>query len=94
MSLLEVSGLTGGYGPVQVLFGVDFRVGEREVVGLVGRNGMGKTTTIRMITGELLKSSGSLAFNKTDIAGASIHRIARMGIGLAWSRKAGKFFMI
>ena len=52
-ALLEVEGLTGGYGASQVLFGIDMQVREGEVVTLLGRNGMGKTTTLRTILGLL-----------------------------------------
>lgn len=82
MSLLEVIDLQGGYGPVQVLFGINLTVGPGEVVGLVGRNGMGKTTTIKALTGALSKTSGELRFAGQSIAGIPSHRIARMGIGL------------
>ncbi|HEU0222992.1 MAG TPA: ABC transporter ATP-binding protein [Paracoccaceae bacterium] len=82
MSLLEVSGLTGGYGPVQVLFGVDLDVAEGEVVALVGRNGMGKTTTIKTLTGELPATGGRMTFSGAALATVPSHRIARMGLGL------------
>lgn len=80
--LLEVSNLTGGYGPIQILFGVDLTVDEGEVVGLVGRNGMGKTTTIKTVTGELPATAGDIRFDGKDIVTVPSHRIARMGIGL------------
>ena len=82
MSLLQVSSLTGGYGPIQVLHGVDLTVEEGEVVALVGRNGMGKTTVIRTLTGELAAMSGDIRFDGTAIAAVSPNRISRMGVGL------------
>ncbi len=82
MSLLSVSGLTSGYGLVQVLFGLDLEVAEGEVMAFVGRNGMGKTTTIRVLTGELPAYSGSVEFAGSDQTRLAAHLIARRGIGL------------
>ncbi|MCE7029399.1 ABC transporter ATP-binding protein [Jiella avicenniae] len=82
MSLLHVSDLTGGYGPIKVLHGVDLTVEEGEVVALVGRNGMGKTTTIKTLTGELPAMSGDIRFDGTSIATVSPNQISRMGVGL------------
>jgi branched-chain amino acid transport system ATP-binding protein len=79
--MLEVQGLTARYGQSQVLFGLDLRVGEGEVVTLLGRNGMGKTTTLRAIMG-LLASSGRIVLGGRSIAGQPAHRIARAGLGL------------
>ena len=80
--LLEVSNLAGGYGPTQVLFGVDLAVDQGEVVGLVGRNGMGKTTTIKAVTGDLPATGGEIWFDGETIANVPSHRISRRGIGL------------
>ena len=80
--LLEVSRLTAFYGPSQALFGVDLGVGDGEVVALMGRNGMGKTTTIRSILGMTPPAEGSIRFAGEEIAGKASHRIARRGIGL------------
>lgn len=82
MALLEVSKLAGGYGPIQVLFDINVSVGEGEVVALVGRNGMGKTTTIKMITGALSAIEGALSFEGLSIASLASHKISRLGIGL------------
>jgi branched-chain amino acid transport system ATP-binding protein len=82
VSLLAASEIQGGYGAAQVLFGVDIQVNEGQVVALVGRNGMGKTTTIRMLTGELIPSGGAIAFAGRSIIGVPEFRIARFGIGL------------
>lgn len=80
--MLEVVSLAASYGQSQVLFDISLQVGEREVVTLLGRNGMGKTTTIRTIMGLTPPQSGSVRFGGTDIAGWTPERIARAGIGL------------
>ena len=82
MSLLEVAGLETFYGASQALFGVGLTVDEGEVVALMGRNGMGKTTTIRSILGLTRPRRGHVRFAGTEIAGMRPHRIARLGIGL------------
>lgn len=80
--LLDVKGLTSKYGATQVLFGVDLCVEEGEIVALMGRNGMGKSTSIRAICGLNPVSSGSVAFGGTDISQLPSHRCAQMGLGL------------
>jgi branched-chain amino acid transport system ATP-binding protein len=80
--MLSVAGLEAGYGPAQVLFGVDLEVGKREVVALMGRNGMGKTTTVRAIMGLLRPLRGEVMFRGERLTGAPAHRVARAGIGL------------
>lgn len=80
--MLEVSGLQASYGTGQVLFGVDLRVGEGEVVTLLGRNGMGKTTTISAIMGLLAPKAGRVAFRGVDLTGRPPHAVARAGLGL------------
>jgi branched-chain amino acid transport system ATP-binding protein len=82
MSLLAVSGLQTFYGASQALFDVGFEVAEGEVVALMGRNGMGKTTTIRSIMALTPARSGSIRFGGREIAGLRSHRIARLGLGL------------
>lgn len=82
MMLLEVSGLEASYGASQALFGVDLAIDDGEVVALLGRNGMGKTTTIRSILGLLRSRSGSVRFNGRETSRLPAHRIARLGIGL------------
>lgn len=82
MSLLEVAGLETFYGASQALFGVGLTVDEGEVVALMGRNGMGKTTTIRSILGLSRPRRGHVRFSGVEIAGMRPHRIARLGIGL------------
>lgn len=80
--LLEVSGLESFYGGSQALFGVDLIVEEGQVVALMGRNGMGKTTTIRSICGLTPPRTGTIRFAGTAITSMKPHRIARRGIGL------------
>ena len=80
--LLEVSNLSAGYGASRVLFEVSFGIDEGEVVTLLGRNGMGKTTTVRALTGLLAASAGSISFAGERIDRLAPHRIARLGIGL------------
>jgi len=80
--MLEVEQLEAGYGQSQVLFGVSLRVEAGEVVTLMGRNGMGKTTTVQAIMGLVPAWSGSICFNGQDMRGLPPHRIARLGLGL------------
>ncbi|NCU21560.1 ABC transporter ATP-binding protein [Candidatus Falkowbacteria bacterium] len=82
MTLLEMSGVTAAYGPVQALFGVDLALAEGEVVALMGRNGMGKTTTISTLTRLLPASGGTIRFAGRDLAGLPAHRAAQLGLGL------------
>ena len=81
-TLLSVSGLETSYGASQTLFGVDLAVAEGEVVALMGRNGMGKTTTIASILGMLRPQRGSIRFGGAEILRQPSHRVARLGIGL------------
>lgn len=80
--LLEVQGLEASYGASQALFGVDLTVGEGEVVALMGRNGMGKTTTIRATCNLTPPNGGSVRFAGTALRGMPPYRVARLGIGL------------
>jgi branched-chain amino acid transport system ATP-binding protein len=80
--MLEVSALQAGYGPAQVLFDVSFRVAPGEVVSLLGRNGMGKTTTIRAIMGLMPAKGGSVRFEGKMLTGAPPYRVAQAGLGL------------
>lgn len=81
-ALLHVHDLETAYGQSQVLFGVSFEIGAGEVATLLGRNGMGKTTTINSIMGILKARNGTIKFDNVEIAGAPSHRIAQMGLGL------------
>jgi len=80
--LLEASGIEAFYGAAQALFGVSLRVGEGEALALIGRNGMGKTTTIRAILVVTPPAAGSVRFRGQALAGLAPHRIARLGLGL------------
>jgi branched-chain amino acid transport system ATP-binding protein len=80
--MLAVEGLTAGYGQSQVLFGVDFAVGRGRVVTLLGRNGMGKTTTVRAVMGLLRPWAGRVSFEGVTLSGLPPHKVARQGIGL------------
>ncbi len=79
---LSVEDLTGGYGETQVLFGVSLDVAEGEVVSLLGRNGMGKTTTIRTLMGMLPRRAGRVTLDGRDIGTLEPFAIARAGLGL------------
>jgi branched-chain amino acid transport system ATP-binding protein len=81
-ALLELSGVTAAYGAVQALHGVDLTVGEGEAVALMGRNGMGKTTTVRTIARMLPTTGGRVVFAGTDLSRLPSYRAARLGIGL------------
>jgi branched-chain amino acid transport system ATP-binding protein len=80
--LLEADNVAAAYDLSQVLFGVSFSVGEGEVVTLIGRNGMGKTTTVRALMGILKLQSGEIRFRGERIDGLAPYRIARLGLGL------------
>jgi len=81
-ALLEIEDVEAGYGRAQVLFGMALTVGEREAVTLMGRNGMGKTTTVRAIMGQIPPIGGRIRFAGERIDGLAAHRIARAGLGL------------
>ena len=78
---LEVVNLHGWYGESHVLHGVDFHVDEGEVVTLLGRNGAGRTSTLRAIMGLIGSRKGSIKVHGVETTGLATHRIARMGIG-------------
>jgi branched-chain amino acid transport system ATP-binding protein len=80
--MLSVEALDAGYGEAQILFGVDLEVGAGEVVTLLGRNGMGKTTTIRAIMGLLPPKAGRVSFGGVDLTGRPPFKLAQAGIGL------------
>ena len=79
-ALLEVSGLNAYYGKSHILQGVDFHVDEGEIVSLLGRNGVGRSTTIKAIMGDV-PPIGSIRFKGREIAGLKSHQIARLGLG-------------
>ncbi|MFW5680365.1 MAG: ABC transporter ATP-binding protein [Pseudomonadota bacterium] len=80
--MLRVHGLEAGYGSAQVLFGIDLEVGDGEVVSLMGRNGMGKTTTVRAVMGLVRPTAGRIEVGGRDLTGAPPYRIAQAGLGL------------
>ncbi|SPJ26012.1 ABC transporter ATP-binding protein [Palleronia abyssalis] len=80
--MLTVEGLEAAYGDSRILFGIDLHVKDGEVVTLLGRNGMGKTTTIKSIFGMLKPRGGRVAVDGTDLTGAEPHKIALAGLGL------------
>ena len=80
--MLEVRDLETSYGSSQVLYGIELHIGAGQVVTLMGRNGMGKTTTIKSICGMVAPQAGSIILEGLDIAGLPSHTIARAGIGL------------
>ncbi len=80
--LLVLEGVRGGYGGSTVLDGLDLIVREGEAVALLGRNGVGKTTTLRAITGTVTKSGGKISIDGTDITHARTYEINRLGISL------------
>ncbi|MFN0262892.1 ABC transporter ATP-binding protein [Tepidamorphus sp. 3E244] len=81
-AFLTVENVNASYGASQALFGVDLQVGAGEVVALMGRNGMGKTTTIRVICSLLPATAGRVAIAGRDTKRLPVHRTARLGIGL------------
>ena len=80
-SMLEVSGLNAFYGRAHVLFDVGLEVGRGEVVALMGRNGAGKSTTMKALMGLLPRRQGNVRFRGENIAALPPYRIARMGMG-------------
>ncbi len=82
MSLLEVRGLNTYYGDSHVLFDVTLHVERNEVVALLGRNGAGKSTTLKSLMGVVTPRNGSIVFDGADIAGKKSHAIARAGMQL------------
>ncbi len=81
MSLLSVENLTASYGSSQALFGVDLSMAEGEVTALMGRNGMGKSTTVKAIC-RLIRSSGRLNLDGKDLHKLPSYKVARLGVGL------------
>ena len=79
-ALLELSNVDVHYGAVQALRGVSFRVGEGEIVSLIGANGAGKTTTLRAVSGMLKPSAGQIRYQGSEIAGLKPHRLVARGL--------------
>ena len=82
MSFLELQGITASYGPTQALFGVDLALEAGEVCALMGRNGMGKSSTIKVICRMLKHSGGSVRFDGRDLGPLPSHKAAQAGLGL------------
>ena len=82
MSLLEVNGLNSYYGDSHILFDVSLRVERNEVVALLGRNGAGKSTTLKSLMGVVTPRTGSIVFDGVEIAGKKSHAIAQAGMQL------------
>ncbi len=80
--MLELSGLETAYGRSQVLFGVSLSISSSQVVSLLGRNGMGKTTTVRSIMGITPARAGKILFHGSEIQHLPSYRVAKQGIGL------------
>ncbi|MBS0517095.1 MAG: ABC transporter ATP-binding protein [Proteobacteria bacterium] len=80
--LLDVAGLNGWYGKSHILQGIDLAIRDGELVALLGRNGVGKTTTMRGLTGLLPRAEGRVRFDGTDLLGLPPHVIARRGLAL------------
>ncbi len=79
--MLTLDGVHTYYGKSHILHGVSIHVGAGEVVGLLGRNGVGKSTTLKTIMGFVRPSAGRVTLDSRDIAGLAPHRVARLGIG-------------
>ncbi|ARO33356.1 MULTISPECIES: ABC transporter ATP-binding protein [Rhizobium] len=80
-ALLEVQGLNAWYGESHILHGVDMHVGEGETITILGRNGVGKTTTLRTITGIVRTRKGRISFAGSDMMHVPLHKTAHRGIG-------------
>ncbi|MDG1882572.1 MAG: ABC transporter ATP-binding protein, partial [Alphaproteobacteria bacterium] len=80
--LLEVKSLKSWYGESQALFDINLQIEKGEIVALLGRNGMGKSTTINSICGMVHKYEGNINFNNVSLIGMPSYRIAQLGIGL------------
>jgi branched-chain amino acid transport system ATP-binding protein len=80
MALLEVSGVTSGYGELQILWGLDLTVEQGALTALVGSNGAGKTTLMRTVLGQITPWSGSVTFEGRDVSKVSAHAKAELGL--------------
>lgn len=80
--LLQVSGLCAGYGPKQVVHGVDLTVRAGEIAALMGHNGAGKTTTIRAVLGSVAAREGTVSLDGDDVTGKPVRHLVRAGVGM------------
>ena len=81
MNMLEIRGLASGYEKIPIILGVSFQVAAGEFVGILGHNGMGKTTLLKTVVGQLPATSGTVRFAGAEIVRAPSHRRARLGLG-------------
>ncbi|AWN51297.1 ATP-binding cassette domain-containing protein [Methylobacterium sp. 17Sr1-1] len=81
-ALLDVEDLRASYGRVPILMGVDFSLAPGEYLGILGHNGMGKTTLMRTLMGHIPATAGAVRFSGTDVTRLPIHQRARLGMGL------------
>jgi urea ABC transporter ATP-binding protein UrtE len=81
MNMLEIRGLASGYHKIPIILGVSFQVAAGEFVGILGHNGMGKTTLLKTVVGQLPATSGTIRFAGAEIVRAPSHRRARLGLG-------------
>ena len=86
-TLLRVTGLTAGYGPKQVLHGVDLEVAAGEIIALMGHNGAGKTTTIRAVLGSVRARSGTIEVAGRDVTKESVRRVVGGGVAMIPSER-------
>ena len=86
--MLRLEGMNAFYGKSHILFNVSVAVNEGEVVGLVGRNGVGKTTLLRTIMGQIPNRSGRIEFDGRDLSGVPPHKLARLGLSLVPQEQA------
>ena len=80
MPFLKVEGLTKSFGGLMAVYDLDFQVEEGEIIGLIGPNGSGKTTTLNLLTGFLKPDSGTITFRDVDVAGLPRHRMGPQGM--------------
>ena len=91
-SRLVVRGVEAGYGSVRVLHGVSIEVRAGEVVGLLGRNGVGKTTTLKAIMGMARRTGGRITFEGRDLQGVPPHGLAGLGFGTGFDHEKLTYF--
>src|SRR5271170_5869716 len=87
--VLELASVETSYGLSRVLFGISLTVAPGEAISLMGRNGMGKTTTVRSIMGLTPPAAGSIRFAGSEIGGLPAYRIAKLGLGLVSAGRGG-----
>ncbi len=78
--ILDASNLHAWYGSSHILHGIDFQIGQGETIGLLGRNGMGKSTLIRTLLGHVAQRDGTIHFFGKDMSKSRPHEVARVGV--------------